>query len=278
MNNLNLNNYGEFEALILYEAHCYLAEMIHVDFYEVHGTKPHQRAVFHNTLVYDLFIIKMVELISPSSITISGERKNFSIMDGMGWLCFKQYPKLRTLNKLRTSYTVFNKWLNEEIEISFWCALLKRKLTIKVERNKIINWSANITKHTPFRLGLVLERMSKIYKKNNIHLNELEVLATKDDLYQKIRDDVLAYHESYIVEMLGNVFYGLNLYVKYRSKQRKKIYLPIGLIAHNVKYPKSLKNDFYKELYSTTLAFKCYDDERILSYIPSTTKYLKMRY
>ena len=82
----------------------------------------------------------------------------------------------------------------------------------------------------------------------------------------------LEYHSSYLIELLGQVFLALNRLIVTRFNRN-----PTNQV-NDMTIPAGVTSDFFKNLYGDVMVFQRYDEERILSHTPVTTRYLKMRY
>jgi hypothetical protein len=154
---IKLDNFTEFEVLIIYEAHALLSYLIHPDLYEVTGNNEYnQEARFHSEVCYDLFLTRLVEFTTPGQVEIGTKKDQYSLLRGLQWLVQDRYPDDISLSQLRNSVNLLSDWLGGEIDFDFWCGELEMEFHLRVNRSKIINWCSNFTKHTITRLNHLL--------------------------------------------------------------------------------------------------------------------------
>ena len=82
----------------------------------------------------------------------------------------------------------------------------------------------------------------------------------------------LQYHSSYLLELIGNVFFAVNTLIKSRFAQN-----PTNRV-NDMTMPAGVTSDVFRDLYGAVMVFKRYDDSRIRDYSPVTNCYLKMQY
>lgn len=82
----------------------------------------------------------------------------------------------------------------------------------------------------------------------------------------------LQYHASYLLELIGEVFYSLNTLIKARFAKN-----PTNRV-NDMTIPSGVTSDVFRDLYGSVMVFKRYADSRIRLHTPVTTRYLKMRY
>jgi len=82
----------------------------------------------------------------------------------------------------------------------------------------------------------------------------------------------LEYHATYLLELLGNVFFALNRLVKTRFAQN-----PTNRVSQ-MAVPAGVTSDVFRDLYGDVMVFKRYDDARIRNNTPVTDPVLRLRY
>jgi len=271
-NSFTIDSDADLEVIILREAHSFLATLMHPDIYEVAGKQPNQNIFFKSHASWELFLILATEFFSEGVKNYRTKNKysNMSLFEGIKWFCSK-YEKESNESGLKESFSNLEKWITEEHEYNFYCGEIAKDIKIYFSRKDLINFCSNITKHNILRLSTVLSKLMKIYKKYGYNLSHSEVLATLDDFEEYIRG-AMEYYASYFVELLGSVFLSLNEIICRRYKKQKTN------DARKMKYPDGISSDTFRDLYSSTLVFQCYDQKRIKDYTPKTWKYLKKNY
>jgi len=70
----------------------------------------------------------------------------------------------------------------------------------------------------------------------------------------------LEYHSSYLVELLGNLFFALNRLIIARFEKN-----PTNRVTE-MNVPAGVTSDVFRDLYGSVMVFKRYEDSRISDY------------
>jgi len=245
--------------------------IINPDLYSVLGKAPDQNIMFHNDSCFGLFLIRVDEVFSEgiNSIEIDGKYKNISLLEAALWFCQKEPSNVEGTG-LYESAMKLKSWILEKKPFEIWTG--DEQVRFEMSRKELIHFGANLKKHNLLRLNRVFNKLKKFLKNSMIEeMPKGDIVGIIGPFVAEIESRLL-YHSSYIVEMLYDYFLGINRVV---AKQRN----PWGVIdARVLKYPEGVTTIGLKELYSTTLAFRIFDEDRFNALRPETTRYLKLRY
>ncbi len=76
MEQARIRSHGDLEVLILHEAHEMLADIIGPNLYKILGEAPDQQVQFGNEQLFNLFLIRLVELfVEARNIGHIGEKR-----------------------------------------------------------------------------------------------------------------------------------------------------------------------------------------------------------
>ncbi len=263
---------GDLEVVLLHETHSVLAEIIGPDLYSVGGTPPEQSVLFHTTSSFNLFLILAVEFFAegPRSAIINQKFQNWSLLTGLRWFC-RRYPHEANAAGLQEAVSSLESWVAKEVDIQFWCPDVNTNVSFSLKNEQLISFGANTAKHHLFRLSDLLGKLEALCDNAGYGFTPQQFPPVLASMIEEVRSR-LQYHSSYLLELLGNVFFALNKLIKTRFAQH-----PTNRV-NEMAIPAGVTSDVFKDLYGSVMAFKRYDDSRIRDYTPVTTRYLKMRY
>lgn len=273
MDTARIRSYGDLEVVLLHEAHGALADLITPDLYVVLGNVPHQQIQFPSSHLFDLFLIRAVELFGEGE-TIrldDGTRKRWQLIGGLWWFCQK-YSDEAFHCGLTESIRQLTEWADQEVRFDFYCSDFDAKVEFLLSRRELIWLAANRAKHSLLRLSAVLGKLDRKLEGTGIPVTPENTIAVLDAANEEARSRLI-YHSSYMVELFGNVFVGLNRVISGRLGPNRTV------AARDIAMPEGVTSDIFKNLYSRVLSFKRYDEgKRIRPFVPVTSPYLKLRY
>lgn len=263
---------GDLEVVILHESHGALAQIIGPDLYSIGGTPPEQSILFHNRPCFDLFLVHLVEFAAEGqqSAFIDEKFRNLSLFSGLRWFCDNN-PMESDNCGLSTAISNIETWIEKEVPIQFWCPEVELKLELPLKNSGLISFGANRAKHSLLRLSMLIGKLERLCKKTGYEFSPQQLSAVLSAMIEEVNSR-LQYHSSYLVEMLGNVFFSINAIIKGRFDRN-----PTNRVSE-MTMPEGVTSDIFEEMYGSVMIFKRYDDSRITSHIPITTRYLKSRY
>lgn len=277
---------GDLEVAILSESLEAFYGIINHDLYKVYGNPPNQNIMFHNSSCFDLFLIRLQEVFAESSwpvTVINGKRKNLSLLSATIWFT-ERYPEESEVARLTLGANTLHNWLNEVRPFEFWDG--KQNITFQLTRKDVISIGANLSKHNLLRLSSVLEKIYDRCKNDAgmVDLKKSDVIHIIDPFLQELQSRLL-YHSTYLVEILFDYFAAINRVVikrkiEYTVVKTEKCKLNVGdiITMADLKYPEGLTSWDFEDLYSSTLIFRSFDEERFRCLRPVTSKSLKLRY
>lgn len=273
MDRARIRSVGDLEVVLIHESHEALATIIDSRLYTVLGAAPDQQVSFQNDLFFDLFLIQTVELfVKGKSIRFDDETQmTLSLVDGLKWLC-ETYPVEVAQCSLADALQTLMAWIDTEVEFSFWSPDIDAQVEFPLSRRDLIWFGANCAKHNILRLSAVLERLDRRLKRADIEITADNTIAVLDALNDEVRARLL-YHATYLIELLGNMFVGLNrlVWARYSANPTNRVL--------EMTMPPGVTSDVFRNLYSNVLVFKRYDESaRISPLVPTTWRFLKLRY
>lgn len=265
---------GDLEVVLLHESHELLAGIIGPELYAIGGSPPDQQVLFHTHSAFNLFLILVVEFFAEGTQSAYIEEKfqNWSLLKGLRWFC-NTHPTESTENKLGNAVTNLELWLAREVPFHFWCpdVNVEKEIQFTLKNDLLINFGANTAKHHLLRLSELLGKLENLCTKAGYSFSPQELSAVLVSMIEELRSR-LQYHSTYLIELLGNVFFFLNSVIKKRFASN-----PTNRVSDMI-IPAGVTSSVFMDLYGSVLVFKNYEEARILKFTPVTTRFLKMRY
>jgi len=271
----NLFNESELEVIYLKAVIDFLDSMLTSTLFKLIGTDPDSEISFHQSTHQKYFYIILIDFLSKSRKKVTG--KDVTCIEFLKSV--QESPNFNLENsilKLNESIDTFDSWINEEVPIKIYLSNINQECEIKLKRKKIIDISANMSKHNFTRLTVVTDDICKILKKVNIKVDFHDSLLLFDNFYERLHDDILLYHSSNIVEMLNKLRWGIHEYLlpEFHRSYKKDLSDPQKL-KYNYSVPKEIKHKFAKDCY-----WEIMNSVRREPHIKKfeSTKWLKLRY
>ncbi len=263
---------GDLEVVLLHETHSVLAELIGPELYSVGGTAPEQSVLFHTRSTFNLFLILVVEIFAegPRSAYINQKFQNWSLLKGLRWFCDRYACEAKSVG-LHEALSAIETWSAKDVPFSFWCPDVDKNVSFPLKNEQLISFGANTAKHHLFRLADLLGKLESLCVNAGYSFTPQQFPAVLASMTEEVRNR-LQHHSSYLVELLGNVFFALNRLVISRFKQK-----PTNRVTE-MNVPAGVTSDVFRDLYGSVMVFKRYEDSRIRDYTPVTTRSLRMRY
>ncbi len=277
-NGLEFAIFEDFEAYLLHELMEALLSIIHPDLYVVRGDPPDQEAYFHTSQERDHAIILINEIQSEAPIKIEGEISNLSLLTAME-LFVARYKDESDKCGLSEALKKLNDWLKSSVKIPFYAPDAGRsgegaEVILRCNRKALFNLSANIYKHSLFRLSIICSKIVKFCKyKDNRPIENKNVFSIIEPLQERLGGDILIYHASAVLELYFNLFESIWKLLCLRSKN-----FAVASMHPRI-YPSSNMSTHAKNTYINAIKYGhlCYLEDREPCRIIAT-KYLKMRY
>lgn len=263
---------GDLEVVFLHQTHDFLSQVIGPDLYSIHGTVPDQQVIFCNEPCFNLFLIYLVEFFAEGtrSALINEKFQNWSLLDSLSWFC-KTHPEESMNAGLQDSISELERWAARGVEFEFWAPDVNTQIQFNLSNEQLISFGANTVKHHIFRLSGLFHKLEALCRNAGYEFAAQEYPAILNTMNNEVRSR-LTYHSTYLIEMLGKIFHGLNAVIRQRFNEN-----PTNRVAE-MRFPEGLTSDVFKDLYGDVIVFKRYDDARILNHTPTTSPILKLRY
>lgn len=263
---------GDLEVVLLHEAHGVLAEIIGPELYSVGGNPPQQSVLFHTRSSFNLFLILANEFFAEGtkSACINQKFQNLSLLSGLRWLCDKYADEAKETG-LQAAVSEMESWVEKEVDFRFWCPDVGVEIGFPLSNEKLISFGANTAKHHLIRLSVLIGKLGSLCGKAGYSFTPQQLPAVLTSMTEEVRNR-LQYHSSFLLELLGNVFFALNTLIRKRFEKN-----PTNRVR-DMMVPEGVSSDVFRDLYGSVMVFKRYTDGRIRQHTPVATRYLKMRY
>jgi hypothetical protein len=261
--------YEVFSLKILVDT---IDSMVNHEVLELTGSNPDVTVYFDTSIHQNYFYIILVDFLSKTDQLITGGE--FTCVGLLENICSKpQFDMDNSAMPLNQAFNILKAWLEQEVTIvNMWLPSVDKECSIKLARSEFIIISGNISKHHFARLTRIAEKIRKILKKNGVDISFHDALLILPDFYERLNDDILGYHTSYISEMLNNIRWGIHEYLLPEFEQS---YQQIDELDYEYVYPEQIKVKFAKNYYWDLMNLI-----RRKPYVKKfeVTKYLKLRY
>lgn len=168
---------------------------------------------------------------------------NLSCMESLG--IFVSKPLLANFSKsLEESYGLFFDWTREEIDTKVWAPSLDMELSLRLSRQDVINFAANMSKH---HFGHLTAVTKKLYKQlDDQQRPRHDIIPALESIYGDLHDNILNYHSSAVAEMLNNLRWGIHDYLQ---PEFRRSYRKLGGVLYEFDIPSGIKTDFARSCY-----------------------------
>ena len=262
---------GDLEVAVLSENLEAFYGIINPDLYANLGQPPNQNVLFHNHSCFDLFLIRVQEVFAEGSmvVNIGNKSQNFSLLSSAIWFC-ERHPEETKHAGLTSAAYELQGWLKEVKPFDFWTG--QHQLKFQLTRQDLISDGANLCKHNLLRLSKVLQKIEQRCKDAGVGgLKRGDIVGIVEPFLEELRSRLI-YHASYLIEMLFDYFAAVNQIVIKRKREWGTN------DPKNLEYPEGLTSWSLKDLYSSTLALRSFEEDKFRAYRPTTNPSLKLRY
>jgi hypothetical protein len=262
---------GDLEVVLLHENHSLLADLISDSYYKLVGSPPSE-VRFHSAPAFKDFFVHANELFSDgrTNAVLDDEHRSFSLLSAASWFCRSHASEAERCG-LAQAVATLEEWVSANRRIRFWCGGLDSHITLSLSRRRMINFVANMNKHSLLRLGVAMEQLQKICTDDGVAINGLDVVAVREEFLGEL-ESRLNYLSSWLVELLGAYFLALNALVIQRYEEN-----PTNRVQQ-MRIPAGVTSPAICDLYGSVLVFQRYDPARIERFVPSVPGLLKRRY
>jgi len=244
----------------------------------VDGDPPDQTAVFRTQREKEFVIIMINEIQSATPIKIEGTEPTLSLITAME-LFVDRYKDESNKCGLSDALKKLNDWLKSTVKTPFYAPEACKsgegaEVILECDRKMLFYMSANIYKHSLFRLNIICSKIVKFckYKNHKLIANE-NALSIIEPLQERLGGDILIYHASAVLELYFNLFESIWKLLCLRSKN-----FAVASMHPRI-YPSNNMSTHAKNTYINAIKYGGlgYLEDREPCRIIAT-KYLKMRY
>jgi hypothetical protein len=275
----NLNN-AEKEILILKAVWESIHSMLNYQVVNLNHNDPNSQIGFKSSIHKKFFNIILVDFLNA---TIFGIGK--TCLDALKDVSENPQFNLE-VTSLQNATRNFDKWLNQEIELKnkhdgekrdFWFPTINQAICLKITRKEFIEVCGNISKHNPFVLNRVANKIITIFSRNAVTIDISEALLLMGEFYEQFHDDLFSYHCSTIAEFLNNLRWSIFEYLQPLYNQFLEDYMHEKFKERKYPYniPINLKIPYAREIFWNLM-----NDVRSEPYMPKfeVTPHLKGMY
>src|SRR5205085_4023644 len=221
----SIRSEGDLEVVVLHETHSLLADIIGPQLYCINGSPPEQTAQFHDRPNFDLFLILSVELFAEGarSAYINNNFQNWSLLKGLSWLATK-YPQEAQEAGLDTASENLIVWLDREVPFEFWCSDVDLDVKLLLKNDRLISFGANTAKHHLLRISELIGKLNSLCVNAGYTFTPQQLVAVLHCMMEEVRSRLM-YHSTYILELLGKLFFSLNrlIWARYNKKPTNRV-------------------------------------------------------
>ena len=125
---------------------------------------------------------------------------------------------------------------------------------MSISRVDAIKMSGDVSKHNYLRAISVAIKLQKILGESGVTISTEQALLALPDFYERVHDDILAYHFSHVCEFLNNIRWAIRTYLRpefnrsyYLDECRNKILGEEFLYGYKV--PENIKSRYARNCY-----------------------------
>lgn len=269
----NKFNNVEKETIFLKAIYDLVNDMVNYEIIKLIGNDSHSETRFKSITHQKYFNIMLLDFLSDTNFFGS----KLSYQQALLAIC--RSPKFNSDNSISSLMLATNElieWLEKEITVQkVWFPSIEIETNLSIKRVEFIRICGNISKHNFTRLQGVAVDLIKIFKRNQIGLDEEGALLILGEFYDWFHANIFSYHSSAIAEFLNNVRWGIYDYLRpefigsivYETNEHPKKY--------HYTFPRGILNNFAKVCY-----WELMNDIRSAPYMRrfQVGRYLKMSY
>ncbi|HEY2324621.1 MAG TPA: hypothetical protein VGJ82_17305 [Thermoanaerobaculia bacterium] len=256
---------GDLEVLLLLENQRSFAGVTSPNLYKVVGEAPRQLVSFHNIDCFDLFLVRVNELIaeSPRVLAAAGGSTNHSLLSATQAFCGWHSVEADAVG-LTPAIVALAAWLNAEQVFRFWCSPLGKNVELRIAPMEQLSFVGTLAKHNLLRLAKLLDRFRRILDRHGYDVAEAELIAVLDPFEEQLRERIWGY-SSYLAELLFDYFAAVNRIVSSR------------FLADNtndvskMRVPSGVTSDALRNAYGDALVFWRLDESSYTLRRPATS-------
>lgn len=264
----------EREVVILKAALDLINDMVNHQIFELLGENPNKNILFHTENHQRLFSIFLADFLSETDKRIIGSEKTYlEFLDTV--LKNPSFESNGSDKALRAAIENFSQWLGTEITFEkVWFPSLNNEISLVLTRGEFLKICGIISKHNFSRLSSIRNKICILLNKNGFKATPEKALLAINDFYDHFYSDILNYHGSALAEMLNEIRWGIQDYLK-EEYSRHEAMLAKTSLGKTYEFPNSLRNEFAKFCY-LELMFQVGIGPYFRRF--KITKHLKLRY
>jgi len=269
----------EKEVIVLESVCDHIDRMVNFSLLELLGNDPQSQILSKDTNQQKLFYILLADFLSVADRR--GPIGKTSFLGGLSDVCADpQFSINRSEVELKEAVECFRNWLNEKMCIDVWMLSLGKYVSISISRFDAIKMTGTVSKHNNLRIRGVAKKLQEVASESGVSICIEEALRTLPEFYERVHNDILIYHSSYICEFLNNIRWAIHTYLKpefnrssYWDEARNR---RLGeRIAYGIRVPESIKSQDTRACYKG-LMDKVRSEPYMRRFV--TTDVLKRRY
>jgi hypothetical protein len=263
----------ETEVIFLRTITDLIDSMVNLAMLQVVGTSPDANILFHTAEHQKLFNILLVDLLSKSDKRLVGREVPYS--HALREICDQpSFETDRSAGHLRTAVATFSDWLAFEPTVPIWSPSTDSDLQLTLSRETFIRICGNVSKHSLLRQSRPAAELKSLFEQAGVSLTLDGAVLAMEEFYERFHTDIFNYHASRIAEMLNEIQWGVNEYLR---PEYDRSYVSDGGSPqkYHYRYPEEVRSSLPRALYWDLMNWVRRGPivQRF-----TVTKYLKMRY
>jgi len=208
---------------------------------------PGEAEVMFQTSVHrDLFLIRILDFAKENG------NKQLTGVTGSCLAILKEACTTKSFDvngsvaDLTRSIEALESWLSYKKAITLWLPTLDINATINVSRLEFLNISGNHSKHNLSRLTGVSRDVAKILSDHGYSVPEEQIPLALDDFREHLAENYFVYYSTWLSELLNNVRWGLQAYLKSTFAYSYRAGLE-GSLTYSYEYPAEIQGDIPRQ-------------------------------
>lgn len=202
--------------------------------------------LFRDMAHRDLFLIRLLDFVKEhGSSQLTGIRG--SCLEVLKEACTtRAFDVDGSITDLRTSVLALENWLGQRKSMTLWLPTLDINATLAISRLELLNIAGNHSKHNLARLTSVSREVAMILNDHGYSVPEEQIPLALDNFREHLAEDYFIYYSTWLAELLNNVCWGLQDYLRPTFARSYKAG-PKGSLRYKYDFPHAIQQDIPRE-------------------------------
>lgn len=201
---------------------------------------------FHTHIHQELFVIRLLDFVKESGDSkltgVSGSC--LAVLQSACTTC--SFDQQGSVAALKESVVELDSWLLHKTPIKLWLPTLDIEADIEVNRLDFLAISGNYFKHNLSRLTGVSKHIHSILDRSGYTVPVEQIPLALDDFRVHLQEDYFIYYGTWLAELLNNIRWGLQAYLKPLFLKSYKKEKPED-ISYKYEYPTNIQHEVPKQ-------------------------------